>query len=133
MKVKVLSTKPAPSFLRRIIGQVFSRPAHAVNVKRREIPYWRERGWKQEGNTFHGTFQTGFGSFIGRVEQVQQGNFRLYILDPPQELRKHSHWSCFQPQGDGRSFRVHLSRMPKDVSSAILAIERLLTEAFEGK
>lgn len=132
MKVKVLSTKEAPSLLGRIMGQVFKRPAQAITVQRRQIPYWEERGWKQEGRTFRGTYQTAYGSFIGRIEQVRQGNYRLYILDPPEVLKKHSHWSCFQPQGDGRNFRIHLSRMPQDASSAILGIERLLTEAFEG-
>lgn len=132
MKVRVLSTKDAPSLLRRIIGQVLRGPAPTVTIKRSEIPYWRERGWRQEGRTYRGTYKTAYGSFIGRIDQVRPGNFRLYIFDPPQDLRNHGHWTCFQGQGD-RSYRIHMSRMPDDVSSGILAIERLLTEAFEGR
>jgi hypothetical protein len=29
------------------------------------------------------------------------------------------------------SFRIHMSQMPRDVSSGILTIERLIAEAFE--
>ena len=131
MKVRILSTKEAPSLLRRFIGQVLRGPAQAVAIRRSEVPYWQERGWRQEGRTYRGTYKTAYGSFIGRIEQVRPGNFRLYIFHPPPEIRNHSHWTCFQPLGDG-SFRIHMSQMPRDVSSGILAIERLLTEAFEG-
>lgn len=140
MKVRILSTKDTPSLLRRIIGQVLIGPAHesavrikpTVAIKRSEMPYWQERGWRQEGRTYYGTYKTAHGSFIGRIEQVRPGNFRLYIFDPPQAVRKHAHWTCFQSQGD-KSYRIHMSQMPDDVSSGILAIERLLSEAFEGK
>jgi hypothetical protein len=132
MKVRILSTKESPSLLRRFIGQVLRGPAPTVAIKRSEIPYFQERGWRQEGRTDRGTYKSAYGSFIGRIEQVRPGNFRLYIFDPPPELRDHGHWTCFQLLGD-RSYRIHMSRMPHDVSSAILAIERLLTEAFEGR
>ena len=132
MKVRVLSTKDAPSFLRRIFGQVLRGPAPTVAIRRNEIPYWQGRGWRQEGRTYRGTYKTAYGSFVGRIEQVRPGNFRLYIFDPPQDVRKHAHWTCFQGHGD-KSYRIHMSQMPDDVSSGILAIERLLTEAFEGR
>lgn len=131
MKVRILSTKRAPSLLRSLIGQVFNRPARPTTINRREIPYWQERGWKRNGNVYRGTYQTNYGSFIGRVEQVRPGNFRLYIFDPPPELRRHGHWTCFQPRPDG-SYRIHMSRMPDDIGSGILTVERLLTEAFEN-
>jgi hypothetical protein len=132
MKVRILSTKEAPSLLRRIFGQVLRGPAPTVTIKRSEIPYWRERGWRQEGRTYLGTYKTAYGSFIGRIDEVRPRTFRLYIFDPPKDVRKHGHWTCFQRQGNG-SFRIHMSRMPEDVSSGILSIERLLTEAFEGR
>lgn len=132
MKVRILSSKDAPSLLSRIFEQVLRGPAPSVAIKRNEIPYWQERGWRQEGRTYRGTYKTAYGSFVGWIEQVRPGNFRLYIFDPPQGLRKHRHWTCFQSQGD-KNYRIHMSRMPEDVSSGILAIERLLTEAFEGR
>ena len=130
MKINILSTKEAPRFLNRIFGQVSRGPAPSLAIKRSEIPYWRQQGWNQVGRTYHGTYKTPYGSFIGRIEEAGPRNFRLYIFDPPTEIRKHAHWACFQTKGD-RSFRIHMSRMPNDVSSGILAIERLLTEAFE--
>ena len=132
MKLRVLSTKDAPSLLTRLFGQVLRGPAQTVTIKRSQIPYWQERGWRHDGRTYRGTYKTAYGSFIGRIEQVRPGNFRLYIFDPPRDVRKHRHWTCFQSQGD-KSYRIHMSRMPDDVSSGILAIERLLTEAFEGR
>ncbi len=131
MKVRILSTKEAPSFLRRVMGQVLRGPARTISITRREIPYWQERGWRQAGNTYTGTYKTAYGSYIGMIEQVRPGNYRLFIYDPPPEMRTHSHWTCFQDLGDG-SFRIHMSKMPRDVGSGILGIERLLTEAFEG-
>jgi hypothetical protein len=142
MKVRILSTKEAPSLLSRIIGQVLGGPAPSITsikrgtstttVKRAARPYWQERGWRQDGRSYLGTYKTAYGSFVGRIDQVRPGNFRLYIFDPPPELSSHSHWTCFQHLGDG-TFRIHMSRMPEDVSSGILGIERLLTEAFEGR
>jgi hypothetical protein len=132
VKVRTLSSKDASSLLSRIIGQVLGGPAPKVTIKRGALPYWQERGWRHDGRSYRGTYKTAYGSFIGRIDQVRPGNFRLYIFDPPPELRNHGHWTCFQRQGD-KSYRIHMSRMPQDVSSGILAIERLLTEGFEGR
>lgn len=131
MKVRILSTKEAPSFLRRIMGQVLRGPAPKISIRRSQVAYWQERGWQRQGKDYRGTYQTAYGSFLGLIEEVRPGNYRLYISDPPQELRLHSHWTCFQDLGNG-SFRIHMSQMPRDVGSGILGIERLLTEAFEG-
>ena len=132
MKVRVLSTKDAPSFLTRLFGQVLRGPAPSVAIRRSQIPYWQEQGWQQDGRTYRGTYKTAYGSFVGRIEQVRPGNFRLHIYEPPREIRNHAHWTCFQNLGNGH-YRIHMSQMPSDVSSGILAIERLLTEAFEGR
>jgi len=79
MKVTVLSTKML--FLRTYYRQVLRGPAPYRYDQASEIPYWRERGWRQEGRTYRGTYKTAYGSFIGRIEQVRPGNFRLYIFD----------------------------------------------------
>jgi hypothetical protein len=47
------------------------------------------------------------------------------------ELQRSSHWSCFTPRGRN-AYQVHMSTRPKDVSSGILTIERLITEAFQS-
>ncbi|MFY9607382.1 MAG: hypothetical protein WAU45_02045 [Blastocatellia bacterium] len=132
MKVRILSTKEAPSLFRRVMGQVLRGPAPKISIARSQVPYWQERGWRREGRNYRGTYKTAYGSFLGLIEEVRPGNYRLYIYDPPQPLRSHSHWTCFQDLGSG-SFRIHMARMPRDVGSGILGIERLLTEAFEGR
>lgn len=116
---------------RRFIGQVLRGPAPKITIRRSEVPYWQERGWRQQGNTYRGTYKTPYGSFIGAIQQVRPGNFRLHIFDPPPELKTHGHWTCFQDLGNG-NYRIHMSQMPRDLSSGILTVERLLSEAFEG-
>jgi hypothetical protein len=128
MGVTVLGTRPLHS------PTDGARPAWlrppAVEIRRRPIPYWRERGWRCADGAYLGTYQTRFGSFLGRIEDRGFGHFRFYITDPPAALRRSPHWACFQPRG-GKGYRVHMARRPRDVGSGILTIERLITEAFE--
>lgn len=105
--------------------------APAVHIQRRQIPYWQERGWRFVGGAYSGTYQTPHGSFLGRIEDRGYNHFRFYITDPPRELRRSAHWACFQPRGH-KGYLVHMARRPTDVSSGILTIERLITEAFES-
>ena len=132
MSVKDLGTRPLP----RPIG-VESRAKRQASspelVRRREIPLWQERGWIQNGTTYTGNYQTQYGVFQGRIEAREgwfSSRFRFYIDNPPQQVFRSAHKLCFQPVGNGR-FQVHMSTMPKDASSGILTIERLLTEAIE--
>src|SRR5262249_43247468 len=96
MKGNRLSGRTPPSRFRRIFGQALSAPSHRQPVKSSENPYWQERGWTKQADSYSGTYQTAYGSFLGRIEQIRPGNYRLYIFDPPGELRSHSHWTCFQ-------------------------------------
>jgi len=129
MRVKILNTRQAPSRF----GELFriQRGAAPQLVRRVERPYWVERGWTRKGNEYFGNYQTRYGSYTGYIEQQNSNSFQFFIWDPPQELKSHSHWSCFQHRGDNW-YNVHMGRRPKDLSSGILAIERLITEAFEG-
>lgn len=129
MRVTILGTRQAPITVRSVQAERPRLPA--VHVTRREVPYWRERGWTLAGGAYAGSYQTRHGSFAGRVEDRGFGIFRFYITDPPQALRRSAHWACFQPRG-AKGFKVHMARRPRDVSSGIIAIERLLTEAFES-
>jgi len=128
MNVKLLQTRQAPESLRQL-WQRFRGHAPAVTVSRQQIPYWQERGWTRSGNRYTGNYQTGWGAFQGYAEQRGSSFFRFYILHPPEQVSRHSHWTCFISRGGG-TYEIHLSRQPADVGSGILAIERLLTEAF---
>jgi hypothetical protein len=101
----------------------------AVPVERRQIPYWQERGWTRQGNVYTGSYQTRYAAFFGQITDRWGGiEFRLY--NPSREIRRHSHWVCFADRGD-EWYLVHMGRRPKDVSSGIMTIERLITEAYE--
>lgn len=128
MNVKLLQTRQAPESLRQL-WQRFRGHAPAVMVRRQQIPYWQERGWTRSGNRYTGNYQTAWGAFQGYAEQRGSSFFRFYFLHPPEQVSRHSHWTCFISRGGG-TYEIHLSRQPADVGSGILAIERLLTEAF---
>jgi hypothetical protein len=98
-------------------------------VVRQEIPYWRERGWVQQGNVYHGAYRTALGSFRGMIEDRGWGDLRFYLFDPPEAVRYSPHWACFQARGK-KGYHVHMGTRPKDVSSGILTIERLISESF---
>ena len=132
MRVKDIGSRPAPAAIREIISRMVRGHGPAVKVERRIIPYWQERGWKREENRYTGSYRTIYGSFYGHADEPHRGYFRFHIYQPPQAMEQHSHWTCFQNRGDGW-YEVHMSRQPRDVSSGIMSIERILHEALEGQ
>ena len=81
-------------------------------------------------NGYAGAYQTPFGAYTGWIQQRGIGHLEFFIYDPPQTLRRHSHWNCFIDRGENW-YLVHMSRKPADMSSGIMTIERLITESFE--
>lgn len=131
MRVKNIGTRPAPASIREILSRMVRGHGPAIPVERRQIAYWQEHGWKRQGNTYTGSYQTRHGSFWGQITEHQGGHIDFFLYRPPEEIRHHSHWSCFQDRGNGW-YAVHMGRQPKDISSGILTIERLITEAFQS-
>ena len=115
----------------RTLGALTGPRGSVEVIKRRELPYWQERGWVWQDGVYWGNYQTRHGSFQGLIEDRGQGDLRFYMFDPPREIRDGSHWACFQPRGR-KGFLVHMATRPSDVSSGILTIERLITDAFEN-
>ena len=130
MGVKDLGTRPAPATLQQFLKRVLRGHAPAIPVERRQIPYWQEHGWTSEGAVYTGNYQTPYGAFQGWIEQETSGHINFYLYNPSVEIRHHSHWTCFQHRGSDW-YLVHMGRQPKDVSSGIITIERLITEAHE--
>jgi hypothetical protein len=130
VRVKELRTRPAPSVIRDLFSRVVRGRGPAEKVERRQVPYWQEQGWVRQGNRYQGAYHTPYGAFPGWIEQRGGSGIDFFMYEPPEALRQHSHWSCFQDRGQNW-YRVHMSRQPADVSSGILTIERLITEAFE--
>ena len=92
MRIKDLGTRPAPNSIRDILSRVVRGHAPTIPVQRREIPYWRERGWARDGNQYTGAYQTPYAAFQGLIEEelVRPSTFlSLYPItgDPaPQPL-----------------------------------------------
>ena len=129
MRVRELGTRPAPVSIREILSRMVRGHDPAISVERREISYWRERGWTYDGQNYTGSYQTPYAAFRGWIEERGSGsNFFLY--NPSAQIRRHSHWVCFTSRGNDW-YLVHMARRPKDVSSGILTIERLIAESYE--
>ena len=131
MRVRDLGTRPAPASIRELLSRVVREHGPAVLVPRRVIPYWQERDWKREGNTYSGSYQTPYGAFHGWIEQQASGHINFFLHAPSAEIRRHGHWVCFQQRNDNW-YLVHMGRPARDVSSGIITIERLITEAYKS-
>ena len=130
MRIKYIGSRPAPNSIRGLMTRMVRGRSPSVTVERRQIPYWQERGWTRQGDIYTGNYQTPYVAFQGWVEQQRSGHIDFYLYNPSQEIRSHSHWTCFQHRGNDW-YLVHMGRQPKDVSSGIITIERLITEAYE--
>jgi hypothetical protein len=123
-------TKLGTRLLNRAFGAALRPHAPVEVVRRREIPYWQQRGWIRDGSVYRGNYQTRYGAFAGLVEERYGVTLNFYMFDPPPEVRVSGHWACFQPRKNNW-FLVHMARRPDDVGSGIMTIERLITESFE--
>ncbi|MGA2435528.1 MAG: hypothetical protein ABSG25_09605 [Bryobacteraceae bacterium] len=130
MRVKELGNRPAPASVREMLSRLMRGHGPSVTVRRREIPYWQQQGWTQSGNRYSGSYQTAFGAFQGIADEHGRGFFRFYVHQPPREMERHGHWACFQNRGEGW-YEVHMARMPRDIGSGIMSIERILSEALD--
>ena len=131
MRITVTGTREMSDRFRdwsRALTGSAQRPS--FRIARREVPYWQERGWTRSGETYTGAYRTPYGSYRGLIEDRVASSPRFYLFDPPGALRSSSHWACFRPRGQNQ-YLVHMSRVPNDISSGILTIERLLTECLQ--
>jgi hypothetical protein len=104
----------------------------AVRVLRRPRPYWQERGWMRDGGEYRGAYQTPVGAFKGRAEDLGFGRLRFFITGAPAAVLEGSHSACFVSRPGGEH-AVHMGVHPEDISSGIMAVERLLVETLAGR
>lgn len=130
MRVKDLGSRPAPVSIRELFQRVVRGHGPAVSVQRRQIPYWQERGWTRRGNIYSGSYQTPYAAFWGQISEQSGGYIDFMLYAPSEEIRSCGHWACFQHRGNDW-YLVHMAKQPRDVSSGILTIERLITEAYD--
>ena len=96
----------------------------------KENPYWKEKYWKKVGSAYRGFYKPDEGAWRGNIEENFPGNYSFYIFQPPDALKKGDHWACFTNKGMGK-YSIHFSKNPKDISSGIMTVERLISESFK--
>lgn len=106
------------------------RAGPKILVERIPRAYWEERGWTNQGDCYDGDFQTRFGKWPGCAAVSPSGRVEIYIHYPPTVLRHHPHWLCFFKRKGGWYF-VHSTDPMEDVSAAIIAVEKIINEAYE--
>ena len=111
MRVRDLGTRPAPASIRELFSRVVRGRGPAVTVQRRQIPYWQERGWTRQGNTYTGSYQTPYAAFWGQIIEHRGGHIDFLLYSPSDEIRSHSHWTCFQHRGNDW-YLVHMASSP---------------------
>ena len=126
-----MGTRPAPASIRDLFSRVVRGRGPTIPVQRRQIPYWQEHGWTRQRDMYSGSYQTPYSAFWGQIIEHRGGHIDFLLYNPSQEIRGHSHWTCFQHRGNDW-YLVHMARQPKDVSSGIITIEHLITEAYES-
>jgi len=126
-----MGTRSAPVSIRQLLLRAVRGHVPRTVVQRREIPYWQQRGWTRQGDTYNGSYQTPYGAFWGQTTAHRGGHIDFLLYRPSPEIQRHSHWTCFQHRGNDW-YLVHMARQPRDVSSGIITIERLITEAYES-
>ena len=131
MRIRIIGTRSAPASLREKFAREVKGQGPSTVVQRREIPYWQERGWTRQGNTYSGSYHMPYGAFQGRIEQERSGHINFFLYNPSDEIRSHRHWTCFQRRGGNDWYLIHMGKEAKDVSSGIITIERLITEAYQ--
>ena len=98
----------------------------------KEKEYWQDREWKRKNNEYRGYFNTELGRWRGLIRKTPKNEFEAFIFTPPDFLINSSHGECFRYERDG-VFNIHFPEVPTDPNSTILAIERVIHDAFEEK
>lgn len=116
--------------MRNLLARMVRGHAPSIIVERRERTYAEERGWVRNGNEYRGNYQTPSAVFQGYALEQTPGNFQFFLYGPSEQIRADGHWTCFQPNNSPGWYFVHMSRQPKDLSSGIITIERLISRAY---
>ena len=112
MRLKDLGTRPAPATIRSLLSRIVRGHGPAIPVQRRQIPYWQERGWTRNGNRYTGAYQTQYGAFWGEITEHGGNDIDFFLYQPSDEIRRHSHWACFQDRGSDW-YLIHMGRGPR--------------------
>ncbi len=101
-------------------------------VRPNPLPYHLESGWRKDDRTYQGYYRCRLGAFRGEVEESYNGDYKFYILDPPQQILNGSHKACFTNNG-GNRYHVHFGVNSENLDGGIMAVERLLFQNLNGR
>jgi hypothetical protein len=117
------------------IGKKLGRHPQARVMSELRKPYWERNKWQWNAGktTLEGRFRTLYCAPKGKITRHRDDTFDVYIIDPPEQLKRHSHYSCFNPTPEKGVYRVHFSAPQRDltIDSCIQKVERVLVESFE--
>jgi hypothetical protein len=71
-----------------LLSRVVRGRGPAIPVQRQQLPYWQERGWSREGNTYAGNYQTPYAAFSGHIIEHRSGHIDFFLYDPSEEIRR---------------------------------------------
>ena len=94
--------------------------------------YWQLKDWTVQGDLLVGKYQTQYGSAEGYIEQHRSTRPHFFIMNPPEQLKKHSHWRCFSHIG-GNHYSIHFYPAPANTSGGIREVEKVLAEALRPR
>jgi hypothetical protein len=119
------------SILSILLGEPSGSPGNCRRTgSYKATNYWEEQRWQLNGMNLNGYYRTYYGSYKGTIDLFESGDHQFYIHNPPQQLRRHSHWPCFMFRGNGL-YWVHFRIKPKNVDAGIITIERIIRESME--
>ena len=113
------------------VTRAYRRKTAKVTRVSKEKEYWQDQGWIRKGDEYRGYFRTELGEWRGLIKACPD-EFEVFIFKPPGFLKDSSHEACFLYQSNGW-YDVHYPKEPTDVSSAILAVEKVIHNAFDEK
>src|SRR5258708_5646952 len=134
--IQPIVVKPRVAIAIKPLAPAVIKPIPMVRVEPPNRGAWAERGWTSRidghSQVYEGDYQVGHWSFRGRMQvDGRGGKITAYIHNPPPEIKRHRHGTCFQQCGIGSGwFILHWRRPARNVDDAILYMERVLDESL---
>ena len=101
---------------------------------------WDEKRWQRRIHENHTEYTGRYRVYQRRAGRwlefdgsiiEQSRTIAAYIASPPVEMKAHRHGACLQ-LSNSPWFRLHWTRPPANVDEALLYMERMLHESFNG-
>ena len=120
---------------RLVVRPGSGQEAHAqagsrIKIERANLSYLEDRGWTKQGARYSGKFKTRHGEWWGEAELVGR-ELNLFIYDVPKQVQDGPHGACFETHIGNNWWWVHFWKESSNPGDEIMAIERVLEEAFD--